>query len=181
MIDISDFWTTNCTQCPDALDKLDDMAQDPKYKDVQFISICCDKLDGARDIIERDDDLRWQNVNHYFMEKEDKETAKKLLGFKQVPFYVVMDENGSITQSGSRRQVDFEEIPGVVRPEPELNVVVSDTDEDSKNFDDDMGIDFELDFGNKLTIGESEASLGSSSTSSPVQVLDDSIFDDEEF
>ena len=138
------------------------MAQDPKYKDVQFISICCDKLDGARDIIERDDDLRWQNVNHYFMDKEDKETAKKLLGFKQVPFYVVMDENGSITQSGSGRQVDFEEVPGVVRPgsesefeevtdvvrpEPEIEIdrsrpmVIPDDDDDFGS------LDFELDFG----------------------------------
>ena len=80
-IPLADFWTTKCTQCPDALDKLDIMAQDPKYKDVQFISICCDKLDGARDIIEQEDDLRWQNVKHYFMDKDDKEKAKKILGF----------------------------------------------------------------------------------------------------
>lgn len=114
---IIDFWTTKCTRCPDALDKLNEMAQDPKYKDVQFISIVCDKLDGARDIIEEQDDLRWQNVNHYFMDKDDKEKAKEILGFKQVPFYVVMDENGSITQSGSGRQVDFNEVPGIIRNE----------------------------------------------------------------
>ena len=77
-----DFWTTKCTRCPDALDKLDKMANDPKYDDVQFVSICCDKLDGARDIIEKDDDLRWQNVDHYFMDKQDKEEAKKILGFQ---------------------------------------------------------------------------------------------------
>ena len=156
------------------------MAQDPKYKDVQFISICCDKLDGARDIIERDDDLRWQNVNHYFMDKNDKEKAKKLLGFQQVPFYVVMDEYGSITQSGSGRQVDFDEVPGVVRPEQSSFCTTSDSDGDSESFD-DMGFDFELDFGNKLTLEESEPSVSSSSTASPVQVLDETIFELDDF
>jgi hypothetical protein len=156
------------------------MAQDPKYKDVQFISICCDKLDGARDIIERDDDLRWQNVKHYFMDKNDKETAKRLLGFKQVPFYVVMDEHGSITQSGSGRQVDFDEVPGVVRPEPDPSESLSDSDGDIEDFD-VMGIDFELDFGNKLSLEGSETSFSSSSTTSPAQVLDESIFDLDDF
>lgn len=177
---IIDFWTTKCTQCPDALDKFDVMAQDPKYKDVQFISICCDKLDGARDIIERDDDLRWQNVNHYFMEKNDKETAKKMLGFKQVPFYVVMDEYGSITQSGSGRQVDFDEVPGVVRPEQGLNESSSDSEGYSEGFD-DMGVEFDLDFGNKLSLADHENSLTTSSATSPVQIIDESIFELDDF
>eukprot|EP00428_Durinskia_dybowskii_P043271 CAMPEP_0170269150 /NCGR_PEP_ID=MMETSP0116_2-20130129/34509_1 /TAXON_ID=400756 /ORGANISM="Durinskia baltica, Strain CSIRO CS-38" /LENGTH=215 /DNA_ID=CAMNT_0010520321 /DNA_START=87 /DNA_END=734 /DNA_ORIENTATION=+ len=115
---IIDFWTTKCTRCPDALDKLDQMASDPKYENVQFISICCDQLDGARQIIEKDDDLRWQNVDHYFMSESDKEQAKKELGFKSVPFYVVLDEQGQITQKGNHNAIDFEEVPGVVRPEP---------------------------------------------------------------
>lgn len=181
---VIDFWTTRCTSCPDALDKFDDMAQDPKYKDVQFISICCDKLDGARDIIERDDDLRWQNVNHYFMDKEDKETAKKLLGFKQVPFYVVMNEYGSITQTGSGRQVDFEEIPGVVRPVVETDVDLKTCanvmeDIDVMSFDESS---IELDFDNQVSLNEFDAPpspIGSIDSSS--QVLDDSIFDLDDF
>lgn len=157
------------------------MAQDPKYKDVQFISIVCDKLDGAREIIEKDDDLRWENVNHYFMDEEYKETAKKLLGFQQVPFYVVLDENGEITQSGSGRQVDFDEVPGVVRPEPSVLISESESDEESEGFG-DMDMDFELDFGNRLSLSdESKTSGSSSSTSSPIEVLDESIFDLDDF
>eukprot|EP00536_Pseudo-nitzschia_multiseries_P006925 jgi/Psemu1/255772/estExt_Genewise1Plus.C_1540012 len=183
---VIDFWTTKCTRCPDALDKLDEMARDPKYQDVQFISICCDQLDGARGIIEKDEDLRWQNVNHYFMSKEDKETAKRLLGFQQVPFYVVMDEHGAITQSGSGRQVDFDEVPGVVRPESEsdssVGLVSSSSSDDSSDGFGDMGLDFELDFGNRLSIQDEDDTRGSSSsTSSPVQILDESIFDLEDF
>mmetsp|Transcript_81780 Transcript_81780/g.122855 ORF Transcript_81780/g.122855 Transcript_81780/m.122855 type:complete len:200 (-) Transcript_81780:162-761(-) len=143
---VIDFWTTKCTRCPDALDKLDNMAQDPKYENVQFISICCDKLDGARDIIEKDNDLRWQNVSHYFMDKQNKEEAKKILGFRSVPFYVVLDENGSITQSGNGKAIDFDEVPGVTRPEPEP-CSFSCFEEEKK--EDDFDIPFELDLSHK--------------------------------
>jgi thiol-disulfide isomerase/thioredoxin len=109
----ADFWTTKCTRCPDALSKLDDMAQDPKYADVHFVSICCDLCDGAREIIERDEKLRWSHVSHYFMEQEDKEIAKEILGFKTVPFYVVLNEFGEIVQKGGTKQIDFNSIPGM--------------------------------------------------------------------
>lgn len=108
-----DFWTTTCTRCPDALDKLDEMAKDVRYENIHFVSICCDKLDGAREILEQQDDLRWNHLQHYFMESQHKEQAKQILGFKSVPFYVMMNEDGEITQKGSK--VDFDDVPGVVR------------------------------------------------------------------
>ncbi|KAL3915785.1 MAG: hypothetical protein SGILL_005484, partial [Bacillariaceae sp.] len=166
------FWTTKCTRCPDALDKLDDMAQDPMYENVQFISICCDKLDGARDIIEKEEELRWQNVSHYFMSKDDKETAKKILGFKQVPFYVVLDEEGKIQQSGSGKQVDFEEIPGVVRPETPPTSPVKEREPSESSFD-DVGLsdEFCLDFNSKMELEENKENM----------VIDDALFDCDDF
>lgn len=65
--------------------------------DVQFISVCCGKeLDPAREILEAPAEGRWSTVTHYFMDFDNKEAAKRLLGFKQVPFYVVVDESGTI-------------------------------------------------------------------------------------
>jgi thiol-disulfide isomerase/thioredoxin len=178
----SDFWTTKCARCPDALDKLDAMAQDPRYEDVQFISICCDRLDGARDIIEKDDDLRWQNIHHYFMNQEDKETAKKVLGFKQVPFYVVLDEEGNIQQSGNGKQVDFDDVPGVVRPETPPSSPIKEAtmmDEDDHDSFDDLGFGDDdelcLDFANKVNVEDDD------NRSSPVQVFDESLFDNDDF
>jgi len=134
------------------------MACDPKYEHVQFISICCDKLDGAREIIEKEEDLRWQNVDHYFMSQSDKETAKRELGFQTVPFYVVLDERGMITQKGGPKTIDFNQVPGVVT---RWNVVVDEEKEDciQKNemkepeADDDFdfgGLDFQLDFSHQI-------------------------------
>lgn len=155
------------------------MAQDPKYQDVQFISICCDKLDGARDIIEKEDDLRWQNIHHYFMSKDDKETAKKLLGFKQVPFYVVLDEEGNIHQSGGGKQVDFDDVPGIVRPEIPTVSPTKRVQSSESSFDDvGLGSDdeFRLDFSNKLGVSD-----GTNDRSSPVHVIDEALFDDNDF
>lgn len=103
----TDIWTTRCTRCPAALDKLNEMASsdnDDANSDnrIQFVSICCDKLDGAREILDRDSTPRWNNMRHFFMDHEHKERAKQLLGFKQVPFYIVFDDTGAMLFSGSK-------------------------------------------------------------------------------
>ena len=53
-------------------------------------------------------------MSHYFMEHEYKELAKCVLGFKQVPFYVVLNGNGEIVQMGSKKHIDFDNLPGMV-------------------------------------------------------------------
>lgn len=100
----ADIWTTRCTRCPAALDKLNEMAatSTPDDDNIQFVSICCDKLDGAREILERDDTPRWNSMRHFFMDHEHKERAKKLLGFKQVPFYIVFDATGGMVFTGGK-------------------------------------------------------------------------------
>eukprot|EP00985_Skeletonema_marinoi_P006936 scaffold3030_cov106-Skeletonema_marinoi.AAC.4 len=113
---VIDFWTTKCTRCPDALDQLNELATDERYKKVKFASIVCDSCDGARNIIDKEDSPRWDKVSHFFMDHDHKEEAKKILGFKQVPFYVVLDENGEIVQMGSKKQIDFDNIPGMEKP-----------------------------------------------------------------
>ena len=106
---VTDFWTTQCVKCPAALDKLNEMATE--HPDVQFVSICCDSLDGAREIVEQDDEPRWSSVQHFFMNKEDKEKAKKLLGFARVPFYVVLGEEGQIIDKGNNIDLDQHVVP----------------------------------------------------------------------
>mmetsp|Transcript_11620 Transcript_11620/g.16709 ORF Transcript_11620/g.16709 Transcript_11620/m.16709 type:complete len:165 (-) Transcript_11620:72-566(-) len=111
---VIDFWTTRCTQCPDALDQLDTLASQSDYQNVHFVSICCDRCDGAREILEEKDELRWNNIHHYYMDPESKEVAKKQLGFQQVPFYVILNDRGEIVQKGSKKQIDLDNVPGRV-------------------------------------------------------------------
>lgn len=89
------------------------MARQSKYSNVDFVSICCDSCDGAREILEKPDEPRWNAIHHYFMDEESKETAKKVLGFAMVPFYVFLNEKGEIVQRGNTNGVDFDLIPGV--------------------------------------------------------------------
>lgn len=84
-----------------------------QHPQVQFVSICCDQLDGAREILEKPKEPRWSSIQHYFMNQEHKEQAKRILGFRQVPFYVVLNAEGDIVQMGSSRTVDFHRIPGI--------------------------------------------------------------------
>jgi hypothetical protein len=74
-----------------------------------FVSICCDKLDGAREIIEKDDELKWPDVQHYYMDPESKEIAKSVLGFASVPYYVMVNAQGTMTQKGNK--VDWTQLP----------------------------------------------------------------------
>lgn len=101
---------------------------------MQFVSICCDSLDGAREIIERDEELRWSSIQHFYMSRDDKEMAKKVLGFKRVPFYVVLDEEGRLVEKGNN--VDFTQYL-----EDQENMV----DENNSNAQDVFVID-DLDF-----------------------------------
>ena len=110
----TDFWTTRCTRCPAALDQLNGNTQlidDKKNNNVQLVSICCgDKLDGARHILDQDEERRWTNMQHYFMNYHDKERAKKILGFRSVPFYVVLNDQGEIVQLGNKIDWDHDSI-----------------------------------------------------------------------
>lgn len=113
------------------MDHLNELATE--NPDVNFVSICCDSCDGARDIIERDEDVRWAAVQHYFMAQQDKETAKKVLGFKQVPFYVVLGEEGQLLDKGNKVDLaqylsDKENVDEPVNEPPMDAFVIDDLD-----------------------------------------------------
>jgi hypothetical protein len=91
---------------------MNDRARSPNHRNVQFVSICCDKCDGAREILEQTDEPRWSAIRHYYMEERDKERAKAVLGFTSVPFYVVLNEQGDVIQLGNK--IDWDSLPGSV-------------------------------------------------------------------
>jgi thiol-disulfide isomerase/thioredoxin len=106
---IIDFWTTKCVRCPDALDKMNKIAEEIGTENVQFLSVVCGDQDGARNIIEKPDESpRWGSINHFYASNEVKEAAKAALEFKQVPFYVVLNEKGEIVKKGGGKDVDIQ-------------------------------------------------------------------------
>jgi arsenate reductase-like glutaredoxin family protein len=98
------------------------LASKEEYQNVYFASICCDRCDGAREIIEEDDELRWKHIHHYYMDPTSKEEAKRLLEFHQVPFYVILNEQGEIVQKGSQKYFDFTNIPGAIEKKTSINI-----------------------------------------------------------
>lgn len=101
-----DCWTTRCTRCPAALDKLDSLAQWARSThNVQFISINLDNHSKAGEIVEG----KWQNMKHVSVDEDTREALKELLGMVSVPFYALVDgETSKIIIAGS---------PSVVRVE----------------------------------------------------------------
>jgi len=92
------------------------MAQEERYSNVHFSSIVLDECDGARNIIEEPNEKpRWGNMQHYYMEIDYKEKAKEVFGFQQVPFYVVLNERGEVLQKGTKNQIDFDSVPGILK------------------------------------------------------------------
>jgi thiol-disulfide isomerase/thioredoxin len=128
----ADFWTTKCTRCPEALDKLQLMSQ--QYPQIIFLSICCDSLDGAREILERDEELKWQGIQHYYMATEYKEQAKMVFGFKTVPFYVFVNAQGTITQTGGPSNIDFNNLPGTTYSSTSTSTPSTPTSTTNSNF-----------------------------------------------
>jgi hypothetical protein len=87
----------------------------------QFVAICCDSCDGAREILEQNDELRWPDIRQYYMALPDKEYLKKIFGFSRVPFYMVVSSLGTVLYHGNK--IDWESILSetsidMVCPEP---------------------------------------------------------------
>ncbi|KAJ1451629.1 hypothetical protein M885DRAFT_569710 [Pelagophyceae sp. CCMP2097] len=93
---VIDFWTTRCERCPEALTKLDALAAN--LPAVKCAAVCLDDPDFAREIIE---EHGWANLTHASMDAATKELVKAALGFKQVPFIVVIRKDGSAAYRGS--------------------------------------------------------------------------------
>jgi hypothetical protein len=74
------------------------------------------------------------------MDHEHKEEAKRVLGFGRVPFYVVLNECGDIVQMGSKKHIDFDNLPGMIQPKED------DSPEEKKDDDDGAFQIFDLDF-----------------------------------
>ena len=74
------------------------------------------------------------------MDREHKEEAKRVLGFGRVPFYVVLNEYGDIVQMGSKKHIDFDNLPGMVQSKKD------DSSEEKKEDGDGAFQIFDLDF-----------------------------------
>ena len=90
---VIDFWTTKCTRCPAALEKLNSEAGLAENADIVFVSCALSQGDGnyavAADLV---CEGSFDEMTHCFMEEAVKEAAKATFGFTSVPFYVVVDQ-----------------------------------------------------------------------------------------
>ena len=75
---VLDFWHTRCTNCPNALTKLDGVAA--KHPEVRFAACALSlgsKTEGTQEQVLELLDGMWENLTHLYMPFEDKEKAKE--------------------------------------------------------------------------------------------------------
>lgn len=82
---MKDFWTTKCTRCPAALEKLNEIARN--YSSDLFISCVLNDKEVATDIIS---DGSWENMTHIYVEPEIIESLKSQFGFTEVLLFFII-------------------------------------------------------------------------------------------
>eukprot|EP00611_Tribonema_gayanum_P031185 TRINITY_DN8916_c0_g1_i1.p1 TRINITY_DN8916_c0_g1~~TRINITY_DN8916_c0_g1_i1.p1 ORF type:complete len:268 (+),score=42.23 TRINITY_DN8916_c0_g1_i1:72-806(+) len=101
-----DFWTTRCTRCPSALNKLDAAAAAGATPNVAFISVNLDDFEAARALTAG----KWTNMLHVAVDEGAREVLKERLGMQAVPFYVLVSRGGLILASGAPKDVPVEHL-----------------------------------------------------------------------
>jgi Thioredoxin-like len=106
-----DFWTTRCTRCPAALDKLNALA--PSVREVhsiEFMSVNLDDHEGATALAAG----KWENMQHVSVDEDTRELLKQALGMSSVPFYVIITSTGRILTAGSPKDVPVEQLAALL-------------------------------------------------------------------
>ena len=95
---VIDFWTLKCPKCPEALQQMNQFAKCSTH-----VFVACLLLQECQKFEDLPGDLMdaFSHMSHAFMTFENKEHAKKILGFSSVPFYAVFGANGTLIATGS--------------------------------------------------------------------------------
>ena len=126
---VLDFWHTRCKNCPDALSKLDGEAE--KHPGVTFAACALSlgsETEGTQEQVLELLEGQWEQLTHLYMSFDQKELAKKLFGFKAVPFCVVFGSDGSLKYEGEPKGIDFKTVfdaPPVAQLAAELTAKAS--------------------------------------------------------
>jgi thiol-disulfide isomerase/thioredoxin len=105
---VLDFWHTKCVKCPAAISHLDEVA--PKHPGVTFAACALSlgsETEGTQDQVLELLEGQWENLQHLYMNFDDKEAAKKEYDFKLLPFTVVFSAEGSVLFKGNPMDIDF--------------------------------------------------------------------------
>lgn len=111
---VLDLWSNACVRCPEALDKLNALAERMK-EDVEkglviFASVNIDDKAKARGLIA---ERKWTSLSHLFVDAATKEMLKARFGLTSVPFVMVFDQEGTLSQMGNPKKIDFDALPAM--------------------------------------------------------------------
>lgn len=93
-----DCWADWCGPCLEELPNSKKLEEEMNGKDVEFVYVCVEsKEDVWKAIISK----HQLNGQHYFLTKNQSEEWEKAFNISGVPYYFVIDKNGTIVENGS--------------------------------------------------------------------------------
>lgn len=92
-----DIWATWCGPCIAEFPKSKKLMNSLSSEDVEFVYICIDSKEELWKPVLDKFELGGQ---HYFLSSEQSNSLKKAFGVQGIPYYVLMDKNGTITDQG---------------------------------------------------------------------------------
>ncbi|MCM4170805.1 TlpA family protein disulfide reductase [Arenibacter sp. TNZ] len=101
-----DLWATWCGSCIAEFPKSKILMNKLQHEDVTFINICIESEERLWKPILDKFELGGHN---YFLTKKQSTEIKKAFGIQAVPYYVIIDKNGTISEKGSHLRPDVAE------------------------------------------------------------------------
>lgn len=101
-----DLWATWCAPCIAEFPKSKILMNKMQNEDVAFIFLCIESEERLWKPVLDKFEMGGQN---YFLSKKQSKEIKKAFGVQGVPYYVVIDKNGTISEKGSHLRPDVAE------------------------------------------------------------------------
>lgn len=93
-----DFWATWCGPCIAEFPNSKKIMKEFENQDVEFVYLC---IDSEEELWKAKLDELEMEGQHYFLSKEQSKDIMKAYDFSGIPFYVLIDKGGVITEKGN--------------------------------------------------------------------------------
>jgi hypothetical protein len=114
-------WTSTCDLCPAALSEMATLAAACDKSQSIFIGVNVDShMAGREKVAKLGQEGGWDELVHLHMDTDAKRIAMGSMGLQFVPFYVIVDAEGHISQMGMSKDVNLNSVGGMIAAQKQV-------------------------------------------------------------
>lgn len=118
---VMDLWKSQCPKCPAAISTLAAKAKVYQKHHILFLAVNIDDMEHAELMAESSSQL--DTLTHVFMDNDNKEALKTLLGgFSKVPYCIMVARDGSVVDHGMANTMDYKRLETLLFAESEFRL-----------------------------------------------------------